>query len=139
MLPQLTKNVTITTDGGCVPNPGKGGWAAILRYGERTKEISGGEENTTNNRMEMIAVIEALQCLKEPCRVTLRTDSMILVNLLNRTGKAAAKRANQDLVKRIVDLMNVHEITAQWVQGHNGDPDNERCDQLAAAWTLQRS
>lgn len=125
------KRVTITTDGACSPNPGNGGWAAILRCGSAVKEICGGEPDTTNNRMEMRAVIEALNALREPCEVELRTDSMILVHILNRTGKKLHKRANPSLVQAIVEAQARHQVRAVWVRGHCGDQDNERADLLA--------
>lgn len=131
------KTVTITTDGACVPNPGKGAWAAILRCGQAVKEIAGFEMMTTNNRMEMVAVAEALDALKSPCNVLVRSDSMIVVNLLNGRGKKPSKRANQDLVQRVIKAMQPHAIQAVWVKGHAGDPDNERCDQLAAQLVVQ--
>lgn len=131
------KAVTITTDGACVPNPGKGAWAAILRCGQAVKEIAGFEMQTTNNRMELLAVAQALEALKSPCNVLVRSDSMIVVNLLNGYGKKASKRANQDLVQRVIKAMQPHQIRSVWVKGHNGDPDNERCDQLAAQLVIQ--
>jgi ribonuclease HI len=131
------KTVTITTDGACVPNPGKGAWAAVLRYGQAVKEIAGFEMMSTNNRMEMVAVAEALEALKSPCNVLVRSDSMIVVNLLNGRGKKPSKRANQDLVQRIIKAMQPHQVQSVWVKGHAGDTDNERCDQLAAALVVQ--
>ena len=125
--------VTIYTDGACVPNPGRGGYAAVLLSGKAVKEITGGHPQTTNNRMELSAVIAALEALKRPCDVTLHSDSMIVVNLLNGRGKKPSRRENQDLVQRIVQLMQTHTIGAVWVKGHNGDPMNERCDALAMA------
>lgn len=127
-------SVTITTDGGCEPNPGVGGWAAILEFNGRRKEISGGEAQTTNNRMELQAVAEALEALKVKCRVHVRTDSVVVLGLLNGTGMKPHKRANQDLVQRIIAAMRNHEVSAEWVKGHNGDPENERADQLAGEW-----
>ena len=129
--PRKMKEVTITTDGSCEPNPGNGGWAAILRYGSAMKEICGAEPETTNNRMEMQAVRKGLEALKEPCRITLRSDSRQLLGILNRTGKKAFKRKNQDLVRAIIQAMQPHQIKGVWVKGHNGDPDNERADFLA--------
>ncbi len=130
--------VTITTDGACVPNPGKGAWAAILRCGKAVKEIAGVEATTTtNNRVELLAVAQALEALKSPCNVLVRSDSMIVVNLLNGTGKKPSKRANQDLVQRVIKAMQPHQVRSVWVRGHNGDPDNERCDQLAAQLVIQ--
>lgn len=123
--------VIIFTDGACVPNPGAGGWAAILKSGSTVREIRGFEHQTTNNRMEMMAVISALESLKKPCSVELFTDSMILVYLLNGRGKKPSKRANPDLVQRIIQLMQIHQIEAKWVKGHSGHPENERCDELA--------
>lgn len=132
------KAVTITTDGACVPNPGKGAWAAILRCGQAVKEIAGLEPTiTTNNRVELLAVAQALEALKSPCNVLVRSDSMIVVNLLNGRGKKASKRANQDLVQRVIKAMQPHAVRAVWIKGHNGDPDNERCDQLAAQLVVQ--
>lgn len=122
--------VMLTTDGACVPNPGHGAWAYALRFGNTYKELSGYSSPSTNNRMEMQAVIEGLKALKRPARVNLKTDSMILVHLINGTGKKAHKRANQDLVQEIVILLGLHKVSAEWVKGHNGDLDNERCDFL---------
>ena len=125
------KQVTITTDGACIPNPGNGGWAAVLRYGNSVREICGAEPETTNNRMELRAILESLRCLKEPCRVILRTDSSQSIGLLNHTGIKVHKRSNQDLVQAIISAMQPHEIQAVWIKGHIGDPDNERADFLA--------
>lgn len=127
------KKIEIFTDGACVPNPGKGGWAAILRSGNSFKEIAGSEENSTNNRMEFMAAAMALECLKEPCEITLYTDSMTLIYLLRSSGKKAEKRANQDLVQRILKALHSHKIIPVWVKGHNGHVENERCDELAMA------
>ena len=123
--------VTLTTDGACNPNPGCGGWAYVLRFGSAYKEASGGDRETTNNRMEMIAVIEGLKALKRPCSVVVRTDSEINRHILNRTGKKPHKRANQDLVNEMLRQMEIHTIRAIWIRGHSGDADNERCDELA--------
>jgi ribonuclease HI len=128
------KQVTITTDGACIPNPGKGGWAAVLRYGSVSKEIGGTEAQTTSNRMELLAAAVALESLRERCNVTLRTDSMILKHLMSGTGKKPSKRANQDLVQRLVAMKVKHRVNAIWVKGHNGDPDNERADRLSNDW-----
>jgi ribonuclease HI len=128
------KSVTITTDGACQPNPGRGGWAAVMRYGNVCKEIGGTVEETTNNRMEMLAAAMAMESLREPCNVTLRTDSQVIVGLLRGTGMKPHKRANQDLVQRLVAMKVKHRVNAIWVKGHNGDPDNERADRLSNDW-----
>jgi ribonuclease HI len=126
------KEVVISTDGGCDPNPGFGGWAAILRCGAGYKEISGYEVQTTNNRMEMRAVLEALNALREPCDVLVRSDSQfVVVAFLNNPDRKPHKRANQDLVQAIRVAMRPHTVRAEWIRGHAGDPDNERCDILA--------
>ncbi|MBQ8926735.1 MAG: ribonuclease HI [Oscillospiraceae bacterium] len=138
------KEVEIFTDGACSGNPGPGGWGAVLRFGTAEKELSGGEHATTNNRMELTAVIEALSALKEPCRVTLTTDSQYVVNSVTkgwvyswqRRGwvKADKKPAlNADLWERLLPLLERHEVEFIWVRGHAGHPENERCDRLAAA------
>lgn len=138
------KKVEIFTDGACKGNPGPGGWGAILRYGTAEKEISGGDSNTTNNRMEISAVLEALKCLKEPCEVTLYSDSQYVCNALNK-GWAKKWRANNwmrtktdpalnaDLWKEMLELCDKHKMTIVWVKGHAGHPENERCDRLAVA------
>jgi len=138
------KEVTIFTDGACSGNPGPGGWAAILRYRQTERELSGGERNTTNNRMELTAAAEALSALKEPCRVTLYSDSKYLVDGLSK-GWAKSWRAkgwkksdgkpalNPDLWQRLLELFEIHDITLIWIKGHNEHPENERCDQLAVA------
>ena len=125
--------VSITTDGGCEPNPGNGGWACVLRCRSVVKELSGWERETTNNRMEWVAIIKGLEALTKRCRLTIRTDSMICVYALQGRGKKLHKRGNLDLVMRAVELFQQHEATVEWVKGHNGDPDNERCDELAGA------
>lgn len=136
------KKVDIFTDGACSGNPGPGGWGAILRYGENEKEISGGEKDTTNNRMEMTAVIEALKLLKFPCEVTLYTDSQYVCNGINkrwidnwqRNGWKNSQRqpvANKELWEEIIALMKIHNVKFVWVKGHDGHPENERCDRLA--------
>ena len=139
------KQVEIFTDGACSGNPGPGGWGAILRFGAREKELSGGEEDTTNNRMELTAVIRALEALKEPCRVLLTTDSRYVADGLekgwarswqkNGWKKADKKPAmNPDLWERLLDLTDRHEVTIHWIKGHTGHPENERCDTLATAY-----
>lgn len=141
----MQKHVEIFTDGACSGNPGPGGWGAILRYNGHTKELSGGEPNTTNNRMELTAVIEALGSLKEPCRVTLTTDSKYVCDSINKGWakswqkngwrKADKKPAlNPDLWEKLLNLLDVHTVELKWVKGHAGHPENERCDQLAVAY-----
>ena len=133
--------VEIWTDGGCKPNPGPGGWAAILRFGEHERELSGGEAETTNNRMELTAALRALEALKKPCRVALHTDSEYLRNGISRwihgwvraNWRNAAKEPvkNLDLWQGILAAAKPHEIEWRWVRGHAGDPMNERADALA--------
>lgn len=137
------KKIVIHTDGGCKGNPGPGGWAAVLEYGTRLKEISGGEPATTNNRMELRAAIEALQCLKEPCAVELFTDSAYLRNGITgwirgwkaRGWRTADKKPvkNEDLWRALDAAATRHKITWRWLKGHAGHTLNERCDQLAEA------
>ena len=138
------KTVEMFTDGACSGNPGPGGWGAILRYNGREKELSGGEELTTNNRMELTAVIEGLDALKEPCRVLLTTDSKYVADGIGkgwaeswrRNGwrKADKKPAlNPDLWDRLLNLVEKHSVEINWVKGHEGHPENERCDRLAVA------
>ncbi|WOC33225.1 MULTISPECIES: ribonuclease HI [Caproicibacterium] len=145
------KQLAIFTDGACSGNPGPGGWGAVLRYGKAEKELAGGEAETTNNRMELTAVIESLVCLKEPCAVTLTTDSRYVCDAVNkgwvrswqRRGwkKADGKPAlNRDLWERLLVQLERHQVTFVWVKGHAGHPENERCDQLAVAqWTRLKS
>jgi ribonuclease HI len=135
------KEVELYTDGACRGNPGRGGWGAILVYGKHEKELSGGERETTNNRMELTAAIEGLSALKEPCKVTLYSDSKYLVDafLLGwvyswrdkgwRRGKEALK--NPDLWERLYELVEYHSVDFIWVKGHDGHAYNERCDKLA--------
>ena len=138
------KEVTVFTDGACSGNPGPGGWGAILRFGEHEKELSGGEAETTNNRMELSAVIAALSALKEPCLVTVVTDSKYVSDAVTlgwaegwrkkgwkRAGGAPAQ--NPDLWDKLLNLLKVHEVKFVWVKGHDGHPENERCDRLAVA------
>ena len=136
--------VEIFTDGACSGNPGPGGYGAILRVGEHTKEISGGEASTTNNRMELMGVISALSALKYPCDVVLTTDSKYVVDSINK-GWAKSWRANNwkksdkkpalnsDLWERLLDLLEVHNVRFLWIKGHSGHPENEQCDALAVA------
>jgi ribonuclease HI len=135
--------VEIATDGACKGNPGPGGWGAVIRSGGREKELSGGEPLTTNNRMELTAVIEALNALKRPCAVTLSTDSRYVMDGLTkwihgwrRNGWKTADRKpvkNADLWQALIEATARHRITWQWVKGHAGHPDNERADRLACA------
>lgn len=137
------KAVQIHTDGACLGNPGPGGWGALLRYGPREREISGGEPATTNNRMELMAAIRALETLTEPCRVDLFTDSQYvrqgitqwLANWMRRNWRTAGGEAvkNRDLWERLHEAASRHEVEWHWVKGHAGDPDNERVDALARA------
>lgn len=134
------KEVNLYTDGACRGNPGKGGWGAILVYGKYEKEISGGERETTNNRMELMAAIEGLSALREPCRVTLYSDSKYLTDaflqgwIVSWERQGFAKVKNPDLWQRLLPLTRTHEVTFVWVKGHNGHPYNERCDALATAF-----
>lgn len=137
------KIVEIFTDGACTGNPGPGGYGAVLKYGEKVKEISGCEPHTTNNRMEMMAVIKALEQLKRPCKIRVVTDSNYLVKgmtqwihgWIRRNWINSQKRPvlNRELWEEILELSRKHQITWQWVKGHDGHPENERCDQLARA------
>ncbi len=136
------KKVEIFTDGACSGNPGPGGYGVILKYGTNKKELSGGEAKTTNNRMELTAAIIGLEALKEPCHVTLYSDSKYLVDAIQkgwavkwrannwmRTKKDAA--LNPDLWEKLLTLLDIHEVEFVWVKGHAGHPENERCDHLA--------
>lgn len=133
--------VEIYTDGACSGNPGPGGWGAILRYGDHEKELNGGEAETTNNRMEMTAVIEALKALTKSCDIDLYTDSTYVKDGVTKWmdgwkakgWKNAAKKPvkNRDLWERIDSEIQRHNVTWHWVKGHDGHPDNERADELA--------
>ena len=135
--------VTIYTDGACSGNPGPGGWAAVLLSGEHKKEISGGEASTTNNRMELLAVISALELLKRPCEVTLYTDSQYIERAVNqgwlRAWKARGWRRrdgelkNPELWQRLDKLLTAHTVAFHWVKGHAENDLNNRCDALAVA------
>lgn len=138
------KKVNIYTDGACKGNPGPGGYGAILVYGSVEKEFSGGEAQTTNNRMELLGAITALSALKEPCEVVLTSDSKYLVDAINQNWavgwrakgwkKSDGKPAlNIDLWERLLDLLDTHKVKFVWVKGHAGHPYNERCDRLAVA------
>lgn len=141
----MKKFVEIFTDGACSGNPGPGGWGAVLRFGEREKELSGGEKLTTNNRMELTAVIEALSKLKEPCKVRLTTDSKYVCDAINKNWlyswqnngwRKADKKSvlNVDLWEKLLPLLETHEVEFFWVKGHAGHPENERCDALAVGF-----
>ena len=138
------KEIKIYTDGACSGNPGPGGWGAVLEYGEHKKELSGGEKDTTNNKMELTAVIKALSALKEPCKVTLTTDSKYVCDSVtkgwvyswqkNNWKKADKKPAlNIELWEQLLPLLETHQVEFVWVKGHAGHPQNERCDALAVA------
>ncbi len=138
------KRVDIYSDGACSGNPGAGGYGVILRYKGKEREISGGSPETTNNRMELTAVIEGLSALKEPCRVMLTTDSRYVVDSVNKGWLYSWKKnnwiksnskpvLNVDLWERLIPLLEVHDVTFIWVRGHDGHPENERCDRLAVA------
>ena len=136
------KQVTIYTDGACSGNPGPGGWGAILMYGAHKRELSGGEADTTNNRMELMAVIVALEALNRPCEVEVHSDSQYVVNAFNkhwidgwkkRDWKTANKQPvkNRDLWERLLTAKSKHKVEFIWVKGHAGHELNERCDELA--------
>ena len=135
------KSVTLITDGSCLGNPGRGGWAAILRYSGYKKELSGSDPGTTNNRMEMTAVIEGLEVLTQPCKVRVEIDSEYVKNGITkwihgwkkRGWKTAAKTPvkNEDLWRKLDDAVGRHEVEWKWVKGHAGHRDNNRCDELA--------
>ncbi len=142
------KKINIYTDGACSNNPGPGGWGAILEYNGVKKEISGGEADTTNNRMELTAFIRALEILKEPCEITLCSDSKYVIDGLEK-GWAKNWRAknwiksdkkpalNKDLWARLLDLTEEHKINYVWIKGHAGHAENERCDALAVNETAK--
>lgn len=138
------KEVTIYTDGACSGNPGPGGWGAVLMYGEHRKEISGGDAHTTNNRMELTGPIEALELLKQPCKVRLYSDSAYLVNAFNqhwianwqRNGWQTSQKKpveNKELWQRLLELCRAHEVEFIKVKGHADNAENNRCDELARA------
>ena len=140
------KKVEIFTDGACSGNPGPGGWGAVLRYKGTEKQLSGGEHETTNNRMELTAVISALSALKEPCEVTLTSDSKYVIDAITK-GWAKSWRKNgwiksdkkpalnSDLWAKLLELLDIHKVSFVWVKGHAGHPENEICDYLAVAET----
>ncbi len=136
------KTVTIYTDGACSGNPGPGGWGAILEYMGHEKELSGGEQNTTNNRMELTAVIKALQALKEPCTVELYSDSKYVLDALQKGWAVSWRKKgwiksdkkpalNPDLWETLLNLVEMHDVRCHWVKGHAANPKNNRCDELA--------
>ena len=136
------KHVDISTEGGCKHNPCPGGWGAIIVYKQTEKELAGGEERTTNNRMELLGAISALEALKEPCEVTLTSDSKYMIDSITKRwvygwrsrGWVKSDKTpalNPDLWERLLGLLEVHKVTFVWVKGHAGHPYNERCDALA--------
>ena len=140
------KKVEIFTDGACSGNPGPGGWGAVLRCDGKEKTLSGGEKETTNNRMELTAVIESLKLLKYPCEVILTTDSKYVCDSINQKWvygwknngwkKSDKKPAlNVDLWEQLLPLLETHNVKFLWVKGHNDHPENERCDKMAVAET----
>ena len=141
------KKVFLYTDGACSGNPGPGGWGAILRYAGYEKELCGGEAFTTNNRMELTAVIEGLSALKHPCEVDIYSDSTYVVNSVEKgwvygwQEKNWAKKGepvpNADLWQRLLALLEIHKVSFHWVRGHQGHPENERCDKMAVACAQQ--
>lgn len=139
------KKVELYTDGACRGNPGAGGWGAILVFKGKEKELSGGEPQTTNNRMELMAAIAGMEALKEPCEIVLTSDSKYLTDAINKGWLESWKRngwrksdksavLNVELWQRIDELISVHRVSFVWVQGHAGHPYNERCDALATAF-----
>lgn len=142
------KEVLIFTDGACSGNPGPGGYGVILRYGDTEKELSGGERETTNNRMELRGVIAGLSALKEPCCVTVITDSQYVYNGITKGWAASWRKKgwrkndgkpalNPDLWEELLSLIEKHKVKFEWVRGHNGHPENERCDALAVAESMK--
>ena len=136
------KDVFLFCDGACSGNPGPGGWGAVLRCGAHERELSGGAAESTNNRMELTALLEGLRVLKEPCRVTVTTDSEYVANGLNKGWAKAWQRnnwvkgdkkpaLNADLWAALLEETARHAVTVRWVRGHSGHPENERCDRLA--------
>ena len=138
------KTVYIFSDGACSGNPGPGGYGVILRYGDKERELSGGEAHTTNNRMELMGAITGLEALKYPCRVILQTDSKYVVDGITKGwAESWRKRGwvkgdkkpalNPDLWGRLLDLLTIHDVEFTWIKGHAGHEENERCDRLAVA------
>ena len=148
MTSEQTQNVKIYTDGSSRGNPGPGGYGAILLCGPHRKELAQGFKHTTNNRMELLGVIEALKALKRPCKVDLYSDSQYVVQAIEKKWLENRKRKNWktsnkkneknvDLWLKLNELLNTHKITFHWVRGHNGHPENERCDVMAVAAATQ--
>ncbi|WP_352401047.1 ribonuclease HI [Anaerotignum sp.] len=144
------KTVTIYTDGACSGNPGPGGYGVVMLYGSARKELSGGFRKTTNNRMEALAVIKGLEALKEPCNVKLYSDSKYVVDAIEKgwlkkwrsqgwMRNNKEKASNIDLWERMLELLQIHEVSFIWVKGHADNPENERCDQLARAAIQQNT
>ncbi len=140
----MEKTVYIFSDGACSGNPGPGGYGVILRYEGREKELSGGEVETTNNRMELMGVITGLEALKYPCRVIFQTDSKYVVDSVTKGWARGWKRngwkksdkspaLNVDLWERLLNLLDIHDVEFNWIKGHAGHEENERCDRLAVA------
>ncbi|WP_313525756.1 ribonuclease HI [Anaerotignum sp.] len=138
------KTVTIYTDGACSGNPGAGGYGVVMLYGSARRELSGGYRKTTNNRMEALAVIKGLEALKEPCAVKLYSDSKYVVDAIEKgwakkwrsqgwMRNNKEKASNVDLWERMLELLEIHQVSFIWVKGHADNPENERCDQLARA------
>ncbi len=140
------RRVEAWTDGGCKPNPGPGGWAVLLRFGDAERELSGGAPQTTNNRMELTAAAEALEALSRPCSVVLHTDSEYVRNGVTRWSSGWVRRnwrnasgdpvANMDLWRRVLEAAKRHQVSWQWVRGHSGDENNDRVDRLATSARL---
>ena len=142
---EFMKKIELYTDGACRGNPGNGGWGAILVYQGVEKELSGGEEVTTNNRMELMAAIAGMEALKEPCNITLTSDSKYLTDAINKGWLASWKKngwrkadksavLNVELWQKIDELLSIHNVEFVWVRGHAGHPYNERCDVLATTF-----
>ncbi len=143
----MKKTVVIYTDGACSGNPGPGGYAGIIKYKEHEKVVVGGDADTTNNRMEMLALISSLEALTEPCNVELYSDSKYVLDALGKGwAKSWQKKGwiksdkkpalNSDLWERLLALTDIHELNLHWVKGHNGNPYNEKCDQLAVEQSM---
>ena len=138
------KHIEIYTDGACSGNPGPGGWGAVLKYGAHERELSGGEASTTNNRMELTGVIQALSALKYPCKVRVTTDSRYVVDGITKGWAQGWKKRgwkksdgkpalNPELWERLLELLAIHDVEFAWIKGHAGHEENERCDRLAVA------